>query len=998
MKKLTIFLAFLLFVAFQAAAQMQITGTITGADDGLSIPGVSVVVKNNPAIGTTTDIDGKYSLMVPAETQALVFSFVGMKTKEEAINGRSIIDVVMSADVMEMDEVIVVAYGVQRKEAKTGAVSSIGSADLKTEAADSPVKMLQGKMAGVQVNSTSGQPGGSTQIRIRGFSSINAGMEPLFVIDGVPVQSDNYAYAAGDGDPEEGNDILSTLNPNDIESMTVLKDASAASIYGSRAANGVILITTKRGSASETQFNFTARHGWSTPTNDNGFRFMNPEEILTYHRDATYNAGLDPDDPSNPTYYYPMSLLDGELTNWWDEVYQTGQTSEYELSVRGGNEKTKMFSSLNYYDQEGIKIGTGLTRMSLRSNIDHKVNDKLSFGTTITGSSIEQQNRPTSLAYANPFWAASSLLPWHNPYNADGTFNDDLPSNSDSNPLENVALNESVDKIYKFLGSVYLEYEIIDGLKFKTLNSYDFTYSNGRDYRNPNTPDGEPGGNLYTSNLLNTTFTSSNTLNYLLSFNDEHYFNALVGYEFQKDDFRQQTASGQDVGIDIPYLSNASSNKDVGSYYYKWALQSYFGRFDYNYLGRYFLTASIRTDGSSRFGSENRYGLFWSIGGSWNIHDEGFMASLDMIDLLKIRASYGINGNDAIGNYDSYGVYGSRSYNGLGGLAPDQPANPALTWEENKAWNIGLDFSVYKRITGTIEYYNRLTTNMLLDQPLSYTTGFNSIQKNIGELSNKGIEVSLDVKVLDGGDFDWSLGLNYAHNKVTLEDLATEDDYIASGSFWTRHVVGGGYADFYVYDWAGVNPTNGEGLWYDDNGDITNNAAQARRVFKGQVEPDHQGGFNTHFGWKGITLDAYFEYKLGHYVYVMEHRYIDADGYNYGSNQTVNSLDYWKEPGDVVANPKPIAFNPTGTNQWGTSKYLEKGDYLRFKNISLAYNLPTEIVEKVKLNSARITLNIENVYSWHDVNYWDPERSTTGGGYAIYPLPRTYTIGVKLGF
>lgn len=993
MKKLSIFLAFLLFVGFQAAAQMQISGTVTGADDGLSIPGVSIVVKSNPSIGTTTDIDGKYSLTVPSEAETLVFSFVGMKTTELPISGRSVIDLQMEPEVLEMDEVIVVGYGTQSLEAKTGAVSTVSSADLKTESADSPVKMLKGKLAGVQINSTTGQPGGSNQIRIRGFSSINAGMEPLYVIDGVPIQSGDYTYAG------DGNDVLSTINSNDIESMTILKDASAASIYGSRAANGVILITTKRGKSGETKFNFMARHGISTPTNDNNWRFMNAEEALTFHRDAAVNAGIDPDDPSNAAYYYPESLLAGELTNWWDEVYQTGQTSEYELSVNGGNEKTKIYSSINYFDQEGIKIGTGLERIGLRANIDHEVSEKLNFGTSITGSSVEQQTQPIDLAYANPFWAASSLLPWHNPYNEDGTFNNDLPSNSNSNPLENVAKNESTDQLYKFLGSAFVEYEIIDGLKFKTLNSYDFTYSNGRAYRSPETPDGQDaGGALFTSNLNNRTFTTSNTLDYGFNISDIHYFNALAGYEFQKNEFQQQVATGNGVGTDITYLSNVSSAQDVGSTYYTWALQSFFGRLDYNYQGKYFFTGSIRTDGSSRFGSDNRYGLFWSLGGSWNIHSENFMSSLNMIDMLKIRASYGINGNDKIGNYESYGVYGARTYNGLGGLAPDQPANPGLTWEENTTWNIGLDFTLYQRVNGTVEYYNRLTTEMLLAKPISWTSGFGSLTQNIGELENKGIEVTLDVDILKKSDLTWSVGLNYTHNQVELLDLATDEEFIASGSFWTRHLVGGGYADYYVYDWAGVNPTNGAGLWYDENGDITTNASQARRVFDGQVEPDHQGGFNTHLGYKGITLDAFFEYKLGHYVYIMENRYIASDGYNYGSLHAEHQLGYWEEPGDIVANPIPVANNTSGSNQWGTSKYLEKGDYLRFKNLSLAYNVPQDIVEKIKISSARISLNIDNVFSWHDVNYWDPERNITGGGYAIYPQPRTYTLGVRLGF
>ena len=991
MKKLSILIAFLVFVGMAVQAQVQISGTVTGRADGLPIPGVSVVVKGQETIGTSTNIDGQYTLTVPNDAEILVYSFVGMREVEEPINGRTTIDVAMEEAFTELDEVVVVAYGVQRKEAKTGAVGVVNNEDLKTEAADNPAKMLQGKVAGVQINNTTGQPGSATQIRIRGISSINAGNEPLYVIDGVPVVSGNYNYAGDDGN------VLSTINPNNIESMTVLKDASAASIYGSRAANGVILITTKRGKSGETKFNFTARHGWSTKTNDNDFRFMNPEEILQYNRDAAINAGQDPDDasPENASYYYPESLLDGELTDWWDLVYQTGQVSEYELSVSGGNEKTNFYSSANYFEQEGIKIGTGMTRFNFRTNLDHKVSEKLKYGTSIDGSYTEQDQQSTSLAYANPFWAASSLLPWHNPYNDDGTYSQDLPSNSNSNPLQNVALNETIDKNYKFLGSMYLQYEIIDGLVFKTQNNIDFLSGNGRYYRHPDTPDGSPDGSLFVGNTWNRTLTTTNTLTYSNTFSEIHDVNLLAGYEFQENLYSRWTGSGYGMGADIPYLSNVSRDKDVGRGFSEWAIQSYFGRVDYNYAGRYLLTASVRTDGSSRFGKDNRYGLFWAVGGSWNIHNESFMDGLDMVNMLKFRASYGTNGNDNIGNYESYGVYGSVLYNGNGGLAPAQLANPALTWEENKTYNFGLDFTLYKRFSGTVEYYNRKTTEMLLDIPLSLTTGFNGIRQNIGELENRGIEFSLDADIITG-DINWTAGFNIAHNQTELLDLGGED--VISDGFWRRHMVGGGFSDYYMFEWAGVNPANGLGLWYDADGNLTENAALANRKTMGQIQPDYTGGFKTHVDWNGISFDTYFEYKIGHYVYIMERRYTDSDGYNYGSLHTVNSTEYWKEPGDISPNPKPIAFNSTNSNAWGTSRFLERGDYLRWKNLSLSYRIPQNLVEKATLNSATITFNIENVYVWHDVSYWDPERNVTGGGYAIYPQPRTFTLGLKVGF
>lgn len=370
------------------------------------------------------------------------------------------------------------------------------------------------------------------------------------------------------------------------------------------------------------------------------------------------------------------------------------------------------------------------------------------------------------------------------------------------------------------------------------------------------------------------------------------------------------------------------------------------------------------------------------------------MDNVQWINMLKLRASYGISGNDGIGNYDQYGVYGTSAYNGYATATPASIPNPDLGWEENTAFNVGLDFRLFRRFSGTLEYYKRITSEMLLDVPLSRTSGFSSMRQNIGELENSGIEFNIDAEVLKG-DLNLNIFANVAYNKVELTDLAGEEEI--SDGFWRRHRLGGGYADYYVYDYAGVDPANGMGLWRTEDGEMTYEYSKANRIYKGQVEPDFVGGFGFDVSWKGLSLMANFEYKLGHSVYVMESRYTNSDGYNWGSNQSKDLLRHWKKPGDITDVPKPLVNNSSGANEWGTSRYLYKGDYLRFKTLTLAYQLPRNLIEKAKLNQAKIYVSADNLYCWHNVPYYDPERNVTGGGYTPYPQTRTITFGVELG-
>jgi len=986
------------------AQERRVTGTVTDASTGVSLPGVTVLVKDTN-IGTVTDSNGQYELNVP-EGSVLVFSFIGMATTEVTAGDRNIIDVAMEFDFRALDEVIVVAYGTRTAQSRTGAVSVVGGDELANSQAPSPERLIQGRMAGVQVNSPSGSPGATANIVVRGVGSINAGTEPLWVIDGIPVTSGSFGYATN------SFNVLADLNSSDIESITVLKDAAAASIYGSRAANGVILVTTKSGQAGETRITARAEGGFSTPINDNkNFRFMNPEEQLGFWRQGAMNAGIDPDNPASGQFYFPRSLLSGELTNWWDEVFQDARTQEYEVSASGGTQKTTFFVSANYREQEGIQISSYMERYSLRANLDHQINDRFSFGFRFAGARSELADRFQSLAYGNPFWAAQSIFPWNNVRNADGTYNLDIPENLSANPVQMDDLNQRFDVQESLNSAITLRVNIIDGLSFTTNNNFDIRKTTGRDYRHPDTGEGGGrtvpntiNGQLFGANLGRLQLTTSNVFNYNQIFNNLHNVIGIAGYEAEHFQQTGYSLRGYGIGEDIPYFNNATSDKEVGYSFTERSLVSLFASAEYSYNGKYYLQASIRRDGSSRFGDNTRYGTFPAFGASWNIHNENFMAGLDFLNLLKIRASFGTSGNWLIGNYETRGLYGTRSYNGTAGLAPASLAKPDLTWELTETINLGLDFNFWGRIDGSVEVYQRNTSDMLLDVPVSATSGFTQLRRNVGSMKNEGIEVLLRGNALRTSEMTWNVGGNIAFNRTRILDLADQD--VIGDGFFRRYRAYGeegnedysyGLSQYYVYDWAGVNPLTGMGLWFDEDGNLSENYNDARRVYSGKSDPDFFGGINTDFTWMGFTVSALFEFRAGHHVKVMERRYVDSDGFSFQTH-SANSLDYWREIGDHVSTPKPIANNTSESNAWGTARFLERGDYMRFKELSLSYSLPRLITETINAQRVRVYANAYNLFTWHDVSYFDPERDSRGGGYALYPNPFTMVFGLEVGF
>lgn len=916
-----------------------------------------------------------------------------MQTQEVTIKPH--LRVIMKSDTQLVDEVVIVGYGTTKREAKTGSITSVTSDQIAEIPASSIDKMLSGKMAGVQITQSSGQPGSATNIRIRGTSSINAGNNPLYVVDGVAVMSGD------DSDLTNTSNVIAMLNPNDIENITVLKDAAAASVYGSRAANGVILVTTKSGKEGKSRFTVRAKYGVSSLANDNNYGVMSGQELLSYQRQAIINAGRNPDDPTGgANYYRPYELLSRPQTNWMDHFTRLGQMQEYEVNMSGGTGKTKYYNSLSYHNNEGIFYGIDFNRVQARINVDHELNKYLKTGVRLNLGYMKSQDVPMgSLYYSNPAFAGLTILPWTPAYNADGTHYTQISENSNQNPRATADYDDQWDKTYRFSGNMYLEWKPIKQLTLKTTNAAEMAFKEGRRYWSNEAHNYDAGyPKLQTTETQYRLLTTSNTATYEDIFG-KHSVRVLLGQEATHNTYWQQYQMSQDLNPDIPY--HPSGNAEKFSIDYAQGTEtmlSFFGIADYNYDSRYYLQLSGRYDGSSLFGSNSQWGLFYSVGASWNLHNEAFMEDYDWLDMFKLRFSYGINGNNNIKQYQQFGTYTSTAYNGTTGMRPSTPANPDLSWEKNASWNVGIDFRFLKRFSGSIDVYSRKTTDMLLDKAQSSTSGFNTALQNVGSMRNTGVEFQFDANIIDNNDWKWDAGFNISHNKSKILELAGDEMMSYSEDSRLRHIVGEKLFTFYLKDYYGVNPVNGEALWRTESGELSNDYNAARWIKAGSPEPTYTGGINTSVSWKGIALSVVGEFKGGNKIFIVENRYLQSDGNQMSMNQAKSLLNYWKKPGDTGCLPKPIAGNTTNSYSFSSTRFIEKGDYFRIKDITLSYTFPTQLIKKAGLGNAKVYASGLNLYTFHDVNFWDPERGIDGLGYGIYPVTKTFVIGLDLTF
>ncbi len=1018
MKKLCAFLVCFVFVGISAlqAQNVQITGTVSSAEEG-PLPGVSIVVKGT-TIGTTTDGSGKYSFSIPANATVLTFSFMGYKTQDVAIEGRRVIDLVLQSDARELEEIIVIGYGVAKKSTFTGSATNVKTEKITGIPVTSIEKALKGNVPGLMSQNNSGQPGSQAAVIIRGIGSINAGTEPLYVIDGVPVLQGNLSQMRSSTatNTTQLYNTLSSLNPADIESITVLKDASATSIYGSRASNGVVLITTKRGKEGKAKVSFSQQTGFSSRANKH-FKVLTTPEYLGLELESRLNVAQTT--AVTDAFLNSLAVKEATITDlrnfdryynedWMKWAYKDNAlTQSWDLSVNGGNDKTQVFASASYFNQEGIVIRSNMERYSLRANITQKVSEKITFGLNSTLSYNRQESPLTTSAFFLSPVAGSVFTPPFNPAkNADGTWHDGplgtgLIGNSGVNFAANHEYNDFWGKTYRALGTSYLQWEIIPGLVAKTNWGVDFQslaeYGWDDQRSRGNTAYGVGRASQSQNNAL--TWTGTNTLSYSKSLLDQHNIDVLVGQEAQSYNLYELYAANETfASFSLRELASGARPTTAWGSQTNYTFLSYFGRANYNFMNKYYFSGSFRRDGSSRFGANNRWANFWSVGTSYRITEEEFMKGISFLNNLQLRASYGTSGNASISNFASLGLYSYDAvYGTLNASRPSQISNPDLTWEKNANYNIGVDVRLFDRVSATVEYYNRKTYDLLLSAPLSSTSGFTSTMKNIGEMVNKGWEVTLEGDALKFNNFVWSLEGNITFNQNKITKLY-EGQEIPWG--FQRLKEGMPINEFHLFQWAGVNPADGRPMWYDADGNIVFTYAEAGRLFSGNALPKFYGSYgstisyDSPFGKFALTAQMYFQY--GNKVYENNFRILNSDGSFANFNQHVNALNRWQKPGDITDVPMR-RFSNTWQGNLQSTRWLLDGSYMRLRNVMLSYTLPKEWVSKVGMGSARIYWQGTNLWNTYYPGY-DPEQGVSGDTWFQYPNARTVTFGVDLTF
>lgn len=951
----------------------QVTGHIISAEDNQPMIGVSVLEKGTTN-GVITDINGNYSITVTKSPATLQFSYVGMKTIDKQVTASTRINLTMENDAQMVEEVVVVAYGVRKKGTIAGSVSTVKAEKMEDVPAPSFDQALQGQAPGLMVLSDSGEPSKAATFRIRGTNSINSGKDPLFILDGVAISSSDF----------------NTISPNDIESISVLKDASSTSIYGTRASNGVVVITSKRGRMGEAaKVTFRTQLGFSQLASKDWDQ-MNTDERIQFEKEVGLDKGQD---------YEKLSKTN---INWLDKVYNdTAPLQNYELSVNGGTEKLNYYVSGSYYDQDGIAVGSTFERVGFRANVEAKANKWLKIGTNsmFAYQEVEQSDDGEYALWA-PISASFFMLPYWNPYKEDGSLalqDDGSWKGTTENPLAWMANNPLSNKKYKLLSTFYAEVTPVKNLTIRSQLSADYGHTTSFYQSFPSyKPNNNYGGAQRSSfDMLNLMIT--NTANYRFMLNDVHSFNFMVGQEGENYHYEgfQLTTRGQtnDILTNLASGSTASSWSDPVTEY---SFLSFFARGEYNYDDRYYADFSIRGDGSSRFGTDNHWGAFWSVGFMWNLRKEKFMQKYDWLTNAQIAVNTGTSGNSSINNYEHLAlVSGGYKYDNESGIAISQLGNEELSWESTWATNVALHLGFIDRINLDVEFYNKKTTNMLMAVPISYTsTGFGTRWDNVGAMRNRGVEINVGADVLRIKDFKWNVNANVSYNKNEITELYNGvTEYVASDT-GRMVAVGHPLGEFYLNRYAGVNPINGDALWYTKDGEITMEYSESDKVMLGKThEAPWQGGFGTTLFWKGFSLSAQFTWVADRWMLNNDRVFQESNGLFSAYNQSKRMLyDRWKKPGDVTDIPR------YGVTPQLDSRFLEDASFLRLKNLMLSYTFPQKWLKRTSfLNSARIYAQGQNLLTFTNFTGMDPE-STSNVYKAQYPMSRQFTFGLEVSF
>jgi len=945
----------------------QVTGHIISAEDNQPMIGVSVLEKGTTN-GVITDMNGNYSITVTKSPATLQFSYVGMKTIDKQVTASTRINLTMENDAQMVEEVVVVAYGVRKKGTIAGSVSTVKAEKMEDVPAPSFDQALQGQAPGLMVLSDSGEPSKAATFRIRGTNSINSGKDPLFILDGVAISSSDF----------------NTISPNDIESISVLKDASSTSIYGARASNGVVVITSKRGRMGEAaKVTFRTQLGFSQLASKDWDQ-MNTDERIQFEKEVGLDKGQD---------YEKLSKTN---INWLDKVYNdTAPLQNYELSVNGGTEKLNYYVSGSYYDQDGIAVGSTFERVGFRANVEAKANKWLKIGTNsmFAYQEVEQSDDGEYALWA-PISASFFMLPYWNPYKEDGSLalqDDGSWKGTTENPLAWMANNPLSNKKYKLLSTFYAEVTPVKNLTIRSQLSADYGHTTSFYQSFPSyKPNNNYGGAQRSSfDMLNLMIT--NTANYRFMLNDVHSFNFMVGQEGENYHYEgfQLTTRGQtnDILTNLASGSTASSWSDPVTEY---SFLSFFARGEYNYDDRYYADFSIRGDGSSRFGTDNHWGAFWSVGFMWNLRKEKFMQKYDWLTNAQIAVNTGTSGNSSINNYEHLAlVSGGYKYDNESGIAISQLGNEELSWESTWATNVALHLGFIDRINLDVEFYNKKTTNMLMAVPISYTsTGFGTRWDNVGAMRNRGVEINVGADVLRIKDFKWNVNANVSYNKNEITELYNGvTEYVASDT-GRMVAVGHPLGEFYLNRYAGVNPINGDALWYTKDGEITMEYNESDKVMLGKThEAPWQGGFGTTLSWKGFSLSAQFTWVADRWMLNNDRVFQESNGLFSAYNQSKRMLyDRWKKPGDVTDIPR------YGVTPQLDSRFLEDASFLRLKNLMLSYTFPQKWLKRTSfLNSARIYAQGQNLLTFTNFTGMDPE-STSNVYKAQYPMSTSVHI------
>ncbi|MBO9634250.1 MAG: SusC/RagA family TonB-linked outer membrane protein [Chitinophagaceae bacterium] len=968
-------------------AKHTIRGTVVDAGNN-PVSGASVVLEGTK-YGTSTGANGEFVLNdVNAGEYEIHVTSVGfaklsqkIRVRDESLN----LTLTLTRSASRLDEIVVTAYGSSRQGSFTGSVGSMSSKQLEHSPRASVQDNLQGNVSGVIVSTGSGQPGYSGNVRIRGIGSITGGNVPLYVVDGVPL------YASD----------LNSLNASDVASISVLKDASAASLYGSRAANGVIIITTKKGVAGKTQFSVSAQAGSNTITNVQGSSPLNTREMMELMREGWVNAGKNITDFDAEV---KANGVDSTVnTDWFDALIRNGAYQQFDLSASGGNDKTKFYASASYYNAKAPMLGSDFKRYTSKLNLNNQASSRFSFSLGLLASATKSNLVKDEGSNANPVRAYKRYQPWLKIYKDDGSY--DLSYSNNYNPVAFVKENRYTQDRYNFIGNIGAKLMIINGLTLETQNSIDFQYGENFDYAKAGIGTARTNGGIAeygtgrTSNLVST-----NILRYKKDW-DVHGIEAFIGYEGQRIQTTGVALTKRNFIPNTYTLNNASVLVDGGSSATSNTLVGAFSNISYNYDGKYYLSGSFRRDGSSRFGEHQKFGNFWSIGASWNIAAEKFMQSQRLFSDLRLRATYGSNGNQSIDDFASRGLYANTySYDNNPGFALSQYGNDQLTWEKNKPFNVGVDFGLLNsRVQGTIEYYVRTTSALLLDRPVSATNGVTSVMQNIGSMENSGLEMELNTVNIQSKEsgLSWNTRFMFA----TLKNKITRLQSPIVGTF--NRYEGGDFYQFYLPGFAGADENTGESLWYTDGtkSTTTNEYGKATRFNQGSALPDWYAGITNTFAYKGVTLSFQLYGSFGNKVYDNWGSNSFSDGSaGFGPTSAMPRYYYenrWQKAGDQGKLPKVVyRGSQSGSSNHSSTRFLYDGDFIRLRDITVGYDLPKQWIQNLHLGSARVYLRSNNLYTWlkDDRITFDPEVGIDGYVDQNAPIYKTILVGIDIKF